>query len=87
MEHGALFHIEDSYWALLKGLNSEMKLRLIARLSKSVADETAVRTRHNDTDINKFYGAWKDERSAEQIIADIRNDRVLGTRQIENFDD
>ncbi|MDR0891652.1 MAG: hypothetical protein LBN24_03470 [Mediterranea sp.] len=85
MGHDTSLRIEDSYWTLLKGLNNEIKLRLIARLSASVANEMA-----NDAPkegVDKYYGAWVDDRSAEEIIADIRNSRVLGTRHIEPLDD
>ena len=37
-------------------------------------------------DIMKYFGAWKTERSAEEIIEDIRNSRSSGkTRILEDF--
>ena len=35
---------------------------------------------------DKFYGAWEDDKSAEELINEIRNSRVLGTRHIESFE-
>lgn len=69
----------DTYWSILKNLSSDMKLELISRLSKSLLskDQTI-----DDNWVSQFSGAWKDSRSAESIIADIRNSRTLN-REIE----
>ena len=32
---------------------------------------------------NRFAGAWKDSRSAEEIISDIRESRTVNSREIE----
>jgi len=37
-------------------------------------------------DIAKYFGAWKTDKSAEEIIADIKNSRTSGkTRILEDF--
>ena len=52
-----------------------MKLELIFRLSKSLLSK-------DDNWASKFAGEWKDSRSAESIIEDIRNSRT-SNREIE----
>ena len=37
--------------------------------------------------IQDSFGAWDDDKSAEEIIAEINKARVLGTRSIESFDE
>lgn len=34
----------------------------------------------------KLAGTWEDDRTADEIIADIKNSRVDSTRKIEDFD-
>ena len=66
------------YWNLLKDLSSEIKLDLISRLSASLLKR--------ETDdvhwASEFAGKWKDDRSAEEIVTDIREARTTN-REIE----
>lgn len=70
-------HIENLqsavYWKILKNLSENVKLDLISRLSLSLL-KTPVEELQEDWTA-EFAGAWKDERSAEDMIADIRNSR------------
>lgn len=64
----------NAYWNLLKDLSMDVKLDLIARLSNSLLHkkETA-----NDVNwASEFAGKWKDNRSAEEIVDDIRKART-----------
>jgi hypothetical protein len=73
------------YWGLLKNLSNKDKLELISLLSSSMVndeDET------NDTEevtgsgwADRFCGAWKDSRSADEIVDEIRSMRTAN-----NFD-
>ena len=66
------------YWNMLKGLSSEIKLDLISRLSASLLKREA-----DDAHwASEFAGKWKDDRSAEEMIADIREARTIN-REIE----
>ncbi|GGK07636.1 hypothetical protein [Parabacteroides faecis] len=76
--------IIETYWGLLKNLSTDIKLKLIARLSNSILDDKA-KEEYKDLP-DKFYGAWEDDKSAEELINEIRNSRVLGTRHIESFE-
>lgn len=75
--------IVNSYWKLLDHLSSEVKLRLIAKLSQSLVKSQVEEDKSRLAD--EFYGAWEDSRSAEEIIDDIRNSRVFN-RHIASFD-
>lgn len=56
-----------------------MKLELISKLSKSLLSKDRSM---DDNWVPQFAGEWKDSRSAESIIEDIRNSRTLN-REIE----
>ncbi|MDR2129558.1 MAG: hypothetical protein LBP56_00070 [Odoribacteraceae bacterium] len=62
----------DNYLGLLKGLTREDKIKLVARLSRDIVETTDER---KENVVDMFYGAWKSDRSAEEIIATIRNSR------------
>lgn len=65
------------YWNLLKGLSSDIKVKLINRLSESLVRKEE---KSNDSAMS-FYGAWNDdERSAEEIIDEIRTSRHFRNR-------
>lgn len=70
----------DTYWSILKNLSSDMKLELISRLSKSLLSKD--QSIDDNWAIRQFAGEWKDSRSAESIIEDIRNSRT-SNREIE----
>lgn len=75
--------IVNSYWKLLSHLNSDVKLRLIAKLSGSLVT-SSVGEKENWAD--EFYGAWEDSCSAEEIIENIRGSRVFN-KNIASFND
>jgi hypothetical protein len=63
--------IVDSYYKFMKNWDSESKKKLIQKLSESIDSEKT-----QNTDFSICFGAWKDDRSAEEIIDELRNDRV-----------
>lgn len=67
----------DAISNMLKGASDEVKLKLISFLSDSL-----LKARGKERWADQFAGAWKDSRSAEEIIADIRNVRT-SNREIE----
>ncbi|MBI1783467.1 MAG: hypothetical protein HYR66_19195 [Sphingobacteriales bacterium] len=71
-------HISDSYFKLLKDLNTETKLALISRLSKSVKKPVS---RKNDS-LKTLFGALKIKTSADKLIKQIKKSRTF-TRKIE----
>ncbi len=70
----------DNYFGLLRSLSSENKLKLIAKLSNSIINEDT----DNEDIIDMFFGAFKSEKSAEELIKEIRESRTFN-RTIEAF--
>jgi predicted metal-binding transcription factor (methanogenesis marker protein 9) len=70
----------DNYFGLLSSLSRENKIRLIARLSNSIVDEAE----EKENVVDKFFGAFKSSKSADEIIKEIRESRTFN-RQIETF--
>jgi hypothetical protein len=73
----------DNYFGLIKTLNREQKIQLAAKITHSIAQEINGGNNGPDT-VDKFYGAWKSEKEADEIAAGIRADRTF-TRNIERF--
>jgi len=69
----------DNYFGLLRGLNREDKILLMAKLSDSIVKKTP-----KEDVVDKFFGAFDTEKSAEEMIEEIRKSRVF-TRTIESF--
>lgn len=59
------------YWSELKNLSNSVKLELITLLSDSVAHSVSESAAEEGW-TKSFAGRWQDDRSAEEIIADIR---------------
>ncbi len=70
----------ENYFGLLSSLSRESKIKLIAKLSNSIVDEVSKK----ENVIDRFYGAFKSDKSAEEIIKDIRESRTFN-RTIEAF--
>lgn len=70
----------DNYFGLLSSLSKENKMRLIAKLSNSIVEEATMEENLAD----RFYGAFKSEKSAEDNIQEIRESRTFN-RTIEAF--
>jgi hypothetical protein len=73
-------HIVDSYLALLKGLDPNVKLDLISKLTQSLKSDI----KPAENLFESSYGAWAGNESAEEIISNIRDSRTFN-RQIEEF--
>ncbi len=63
----------DNYYGLMRGLSNDFKIKIIAKLSNSIVNETTENKRLAD----KFYGAFKSNKNAEEIIADITESRTF----------
>lgn len=53
----------DNYYGLLSSLSKESKIRLIAKLSNSIIEEPT----ENENVVDIFFGAFKSEKSAENL--------------------
>ena len=69
----------NSYFRLIRNWDTESKKDLIIKLTKSINNKS-----DDKHDFSACFGAWDDERSADEIITDIRNSRV-DNHDIEEF--
>ena len=72
--------IIDAYVGLLSNLSPSSKLDLIAKLTDSVKTDLSPKK----SSFKKAFGAFESAKSAEEIIDEIRNSRVLN-RHVESF--
>jgi hypothetical protein len=70
----------DNYYGLLISLSREDKIKLIAKLSKSIVDEVS----EKENVVDKYFGAFLSDKSAEEIIKEILESRTFN-RSIEAF--
>lgn len=71
-------HIVETYSGLFEGLSSLSKIELIENLSKSLKTEKSKR----DSRFYKSFGAFASEKSADEIIADIKSSRKFNSKEI-----
>jgi hypothetical protein len=68
----------NAYLGLLKTLSPEYKKRLVTSLMDTVSEDTPEKAASPAAlaeSVNRFYGAWQSDKSAEDMIAEIRSDR------------
>ena len=66
--------VVNSYFGLLHRLNRETKIDIVARLANDIAHEPAEIKTKKDV-INRFFGAFQSDKSAEEMIDEIRSSR------------
>ena len=71
-------HIVETYSGLLEGLNSKSKIELIESLSKSLKTDE----KNKDLIFYKSFGAFASNKSAEEIISDIKSKRKFRTKDL-----
>lgn len=72
--------IIEGYLELLENLSPGNKLDLISKLTASVKSDITSKK----SSLQKAFGAFESEKSAEEIITEIRSSRIF-TRQIEDI--
>lgn len=70
-------HIVETYSDLLAALSAESKTELIENLSRSLQPGKE----NKESDVYKSFGAFASEKSAEEIVADIKWGRRLGQKE------
>ncbi len=68
----------ESYFNLLRGLDRENKILLVAKLSNSIVEEQP----DKNGVIDKLFGSFESDKTAEEIIRDIKESRTFN-RNIE----
>ncbi len=71
-------HIVETYSELFEGLSSNNKIELIESLSKSLKAEKKAK----ENNFYKSFGAFASDKSAEEIIADIKSSRKFRKKEI-----
>lgn len=69
----------NSFFRLMKSWNNETKKDMIIKLTSSIDDKP-----RGKFDFSSCFGAWQDNRSADEINNEIRSDRV-NNKEIEEF--
>ncbi|MBZ9779455.1 hypothetical protein LB452_11030 [Psychroflexus sp. CAK8W] len=67
----------NRYFGYLKNLDNATKKNLIIKLTKSLELKPK-----KETDLKSLFGAWEDNRDADEIISDIKNSRVAKTNTV-----
>lgn len=75
--------VSARYWSELKDLSDTEKIELIALLSTSLTTVNEQPASNNKGWASRFAGTWKDARSAEEIVSDIRSARTTNTFDVE----
>lgn len=71
-------HIVETYSGLFEGLSSLSKIELIESLSKSLKTEkTSI-----ESEFFKSFGAFSPDKSAEEIIKNIKSSRTFKNKEI-----
>ena len=71
MKTNANVMLVENYFRLLSGLGRENKIKIIAKLTNSIIEEEPDK---NDI-IDKLFGSFKSDKSAEEIIEEIKKGR------------
>lgn len=70
----------DSYFRFMRNWNTDAKKNIIIKLTASIDSKT-----NDDHDFSSCFGAWEDERTADEIINELSADRV-NSKEIEPFE-
>ena len=72
-------NVVEAFAELSEGLSSTNKIELIESLSKSIRAESS----KNEEDFYKSFGAFVSEKSAEEIINEIKESRNFRNKDLE----
>lgn len=70
----------DRFFGFLFKLDNRTKKKLIIKLTDSIDDGSGSKKKFSE-----LFGGWKDTRSTDEIISNIRNSRTPG-REMEDFE-
>ena len=69
----------NSYFRYMRNWDTDTKKDIIIRLTSSIDSMN-----NNKYDFSSCFGAWEDSRNADEVIRELRTDRV-NNREIEEF--
>ncbi len=70
----------ENYFGLIRNLSPEIKINLIEKIANTLKGSAS----NNNTSINDAFGGWKSDKSADEIISELRENRNFN-RQIEQL--
>ncbi len=70
----------ENYFGLIRNLSPEIKINLIEKIANTLKGNIS----SNKTSINDAFGGWKSDKSADEIISEIRENRNFN-RKIEQL--
>jgi len=73
--------VED-YLGMMRGLRREYRIRIAERLTEELAEEKERDSSRKMNEVDRLYGSWRGEESAEEIIAKIYASRTPSTRDV-----
>ena len=71
-------HIVETYYGIFEGLSSISKIELIESLSKSLKADK----KNRESNFYKSFGAFASNKSAEEIISEIKLNRKFRKKEI-----
>ena len=74
-------HLVETYAGLFEGLSSASKLELLEKLAKSIRKSTNTR----EKDFFKSFGAFASEKSAEDIVKELKESRKFRIKELNLF--
>jgi len=80
--------LQSNYRELIEDLSLKEKSELMVALAEDIA-KSAMKTKNNREEdvVYELAGSWKDDRTVDEMIADIYSSRMSNTRFLENLDD
>ena len=70
----------DNYFGLIRNLSPEIKINLIEKIAKTLKENIS----SHKTSIDDAFGAWQSDKSADEIISELRKNRNFN-REIEQL--
>ena len=70
----------ENYFGLIRNLSPEIKINLIEKIAKNLEGNIS----NNKTSIYDAFGGWKSNKSADDIISELRENRNFN-REIEQL--
>ena len=68
--------VVKNYFNPLRSLRREDKINLVAMLTNEIAKEAEIKAKNKDV-VNHFFGAFQSDKSAEEMINEIRASRIF----------
>jgi hypothetical protein len=80
--------LRDNYIRLVDGLDLRAKSELLLVLANEIAESALKASNRSEKEVvYELAGSWKDDRTAEEMVADMYSSRMSNRRILESIDD